>query len=309
MNSKPNPWKKVSLVAVLIILVVAILYFAVCTFAILKVTEIAAEYRDKPLEPTPSQFGVAYQDVRFPARNDGLTIAGWYLPNENSSSAVILVHGRHENRATAMGGTYPQFAAALHEAGFAVLMLDVRGHGQSDEARYDFGLKAKNDVLGAVDWLLAQGFARGNIGAMGISLGGGAVNFAAAEEPAIGAVVADSTVSDLGPIIEAQWQAESGLPNFFLPGVYLMHQILFGFDIRDAVPIDAISSMEMRPFLIVHCKVDADVPFNQAQAMQEAMPYAEHWYIDDGCEHAQINTVMPEVYESHIIPFFEKNLP
>ncbi len=250
-----------------------------------------------------------YEDVRFPARFDGLEIAGWYLPNGESKSAIILVHGREENRATAMGGTFPKFASALYKAGYSVLMIDVRGHGQSEEARYDFGLKAKNDVLGAVDWLLDIGVKPGNIGTLGISLGGGAVNFTAAEEPAIGAIVSDSTFTDIAPIIAEQWQAESGLPNFFLPGVYLMHRVIFGFDLRDAVPIDAVRMMEPRPVLIIHCKVDEMIPVEQAEEMASVVPEAESWYIESGCEHAQINTVMPEEYEAHIIPFFLKHIP
>jgi dipeptidyl aminopeptidase/acylaminoacyl peptidase len=300
--------KKLITIVAIIVIIAAILYFGVCTYAVLEVTKTGGEDNPKPLEPTPAELGVGYQDVRFPARNDGLEIAGWYLPNEGSQSAVIMVHGRHENRASAMEGTFPNLAVALHNAGFAVLMIDVRGHGQSAEARYDFGLKAKNDVLGAVDWLMAQGFAAGNIGAVGISLGGGAVNFATSEEPAIGVVVTDSTYSDINPIIEAQWQNESGLPNFFLPGVFLMHRILFGFDLRDAIPIDAVNQMQPRPVMIIHCKLDDTVPLSQAEALTQATN-AAHWYIEDGCEHAQIYTVMPDEYEANVIPFFEKNLP
>lgn len=289
------------------ICIVVILYFAICTYAVLEVTKTGG--LEKALEPTPAEFGVTYEEVTFPARNDQLKIASWFIPNLDSQSAIILVHGRDENRATAMGGTFPQFAAALHKAGFTVLMIDVRGHGLSEEARYDFGLKAKNDVLGAVDWLLEKGYKPGNIGALGISLGGGAVNFAAAEEPAIGVVVGDSTFTDINPVIEKLWQSESGLPNSFLPGVYLMHRIIFGFDLHDAVPIDAVRNMSPRPVLIVHCKLDEAVPVEQAEEMVSVIPGAETWYVDSGCEHAQINTVMPEEYENNIIPFFVEHLP
>ena len=290
-----------------VVVAVVILYFAICTYAVLEVTKTGG--LEKPVEPTPAEFGLEYEEVKFPARTDGLEIAGWFIPRKNSKSTIILVHGRLENRASAMGGTFPKFAAELHDAGFSVLMIDVRGHGKSAPARYDFGLKAKNDVLGAVDWLLDQGFPPGNIGAMGISLGGGAVNFAAAEEPAIGAVVGDSTFSDINPVIKALWQEESGLPNLFLPGVYLMHQIIFGFDLHDAIPITAVSTMEPRPYLVVHCMIDAAVPFKQAEEMAAAVPGSQTWYIESGCEHAQINTVMPEQYEANIIPFFIENLP
>ena len=310
MASKSSPRKRILRIAIIIVVVLAVLYLAVCTYAVLQITSNPEEYRPEnlPHEPTPAEFGVMYEDVRFPARDDGLEIAGWYMPNEGSQNAVVLVHGRHANMATAMSGNLPKFAAALNKAGFTVLMIDVRGHGWSEEARYDFGLKSKNDVLGAVDWLMGKGFAAGQIGVLGISLGGGGVNFAAVEEPAIGAVVTDSTYSDMNPIIEALWQDESGLPNFFLPGVFLMHQILFGFDLRDAVPIDLIREADPRPVLVLHCKIDDTVPFSQAEALVEAAN-ADSWYIDDGCEHAELYTIMPDAYEAAVIPFFEKNLP
>ncbi len=309
MSSKPKTSRRVITILLTLVLVLIVFYLAICTYAILEVTDTPdPSEEEQPHKPTPAEFGLTYMDVKFPARDDGLEIAGWFIPNGDSDNAIILVHGRHENMASAMEGTYPQFAAALHDAGFAVLMIDVRGHGWSAPARFDFGLKAKNDVLGAVDWLLAQGFPYGHIGAMGLSLGGGAVNYAAAEEPAIGAVVGDSTYSDLNPMIEAQCQNENGLPNFFLPGVYLMHQVLFGFDLRDAIPLEAVRTMESRPYMVVHCKLDDMVPIEQAEEMA-SITNAESWYIDDGCEHAQINTVMPEEYEAHIIPFFVKSLP
>ncbi len=293
-------------ILLIVIGVFVVLYIAVSAYAAKEMTKTG--YEPKPYEPTPADLGISYMDVVFPARNDGLEIAGWYLQNEASDSAIIMVHGRHENRASAMEHTFPKLAAALYQAGFSVLMIDVRGHGQSAEANYDFGIKAKNDVLGAVDWLMAQGFEAGNIGAMGVSLGGGAVNFAAAEEPAIGAVVTDSTFTDMNPIIDALWQEETGLPNFFLPGVFLMHRIIFGFDLQDAVPVDAVREMAARPYLIIHCEIDDTVPFSQATELAQTIPNAETWYIPDGCEHAQIYTVMPEAYESHVVPFFEKNL-
>jgi fermentation-respiration switch protein FrsA (DUF1100 family) len=155
---------------------------------------------------------------------------------------------------------------------------------------------------------MAQGFQAGDIGAVGVSLGGGAVNFAAAEEPAIGAVVTDSTFTDMNPIIEALWQEETGLPNFILPGVFLMHRIIYGFDLRDAVPVDAVREMASRPYLIIHCEIDDTVPFSQAKELAQSIPNAETWYVPNGCEHAQIYTVMPDIYESHVITFFEKNL-
>ena len=285
----------------------ALLYLAICLITCWILTTPFDPAT--PLQPTPAIFGLEYEEVRFPARNDGLKIAGWFIPNSDSQSAIILIHGKNENRASAMSGTFPQFAAALNNAGFAVLMIDMRGHGQSESARYDFGLNSKNDVLGAVDWLVARGFQPGNIGALGISMGGAAVNYAAAEEPAIGAVVGDSTFADVGEFADFFWTQTTGMPAFFLPGIFLTHQVLFGFDMRDSVPIEAVREMEPRPYLIVHCVSDNTVPYMEAEQMVKAVDGAEIWRVDSECEHAQINAEIPDDYEEHIITFFENNLP
>jgi len=264
---------------------------------------------DIQMEPNPAVFGLEYEEVRFPARNDGVEIAAWYLPNPESSSAVILIHGKDENRASAMSGTFLPFAVSLHDAGFAVLMLDMRGHGNSQAAQYDFGLKAKNDVLGAVDWLLDKGFKPGNIGALGISLGGAAVNYAAAEEPAIGAVVADSTFADANGFVGYFWTHRAGMPAFFLPGIFISHQVLYGYDVRISEPIEAIRTMAPRPYLVVHSTSDQFIPVEEAERLAKAVDGAEIWFVDADCEHAQINVEIPDEYESHVITFFKKSLP
>lgn len=261
------------------------------------------------MEPNPAIFGVEYEDVRFPARNDGLEIAGWYLPNPQSKSVIILLHGKDENKASAMSGTFLPFAVSLHDAGFAVLTIDMRGHGLSQHAQYEFGWTAKNDVLGAVDWLLEKGFEPGNIGALGISMGGSAVNYAAAEEPAIGAVVADSTFADTEGFVSYFWTHRTRMPAFFLPGIFLSHQLIYGYDMRIIAPIEAVSHMQPRPYLVIHSTSDQSIPIEEAERLVDAVIGAEIWVVETGCEHAQINTELPDEYEEHIISFFKRNLP
>jgi uncharacterized protein len=116
------------------------------------------------------------------------------------------VHGRNASKQNAISGKLPQLAAELYAAGLAVLMIDLRGHGESEGKRYTFGVHERRDVLGAVDFLLKHGFEPGQIGVLGISLGGAAVIRAALEEPAIGALVVESTFADINLLIEPNWK-------------------------------------------------------------------------------------------------------
>ncbi len=104
-------------------------------------------------EPKPITF----------ATPDGLRIAGdYYAPPtaDRPAPCTILLHMYRSDRSR-----WAPLAKPLQAAGFAVLAIDLRGHGQSatTETR-DLVLKRdpeifrkmQNDVLGAYDWLAQQ---------------------------------------------------------------------------------------------------------------------------------------------------------
>ena len=93
----------------------------------------------------------------------------------------------------------------MQARGFQVLMLDMRGHGQSEAGGHTFGARERLDVLGAWDWLRAQGFEAGMIGLLGVSMGAAASIGALALEPEIRAVIADGGYADLPALIGNRW--------------------------------------------------------------------------------------------------------
>lgn len=283
----------------LIILLLLLLYIAICGFAALTMTKVG----DHPqYDHDPGTFNLAFEEVRFPSREDELQIAGWYIPNPGAEQAIILVHGRNASKQNAISGKLPQLAAELHHAGLAVLMIDLRGHGESEGVRYTFGVLERRDVLGGVDFLQGQGFAPGRIAGLGISLGGAAVIGAAAQETAIGAVVVDSAFADINALVEPNWKTESGLPMFFLPGVYMMWQLMMGFDLREVKPVSELRQIPPRPILILHSQTDEIVDVDQAYVLKKGVPEAG-LVILDGCNHAELFRDCPKDYLAAIIPF------
>lgn len=258
----------------------------------------------------PSVYGGTYEDIRFPARGDGVEIAGWYLPADGAQRAIILVHGRDASRSAAITGHFPELAAALQKAGFAVLMLDLRGHGESGAGRFTFGLKERQDVLGAVDWLTVQGFAPGSIGALGISLGAAATIGAAAAEPAIGAVATDSAFADINTLIADQWESASGVPRPFLYSALFMARLLTGVDITEARPVAELPLIANRPLMLIHCVADDYIPAANLERLQEAAPAAQIWPITGfECKHAEGYNVNSIAYAQRVAEFFDANLP
>jgi pimeloyl-ACP methyl ester carboxylesterase len=291
---------------------IAIVVPVLLVVAYLAVGAVAAETltrpkRDFSVQENPATFNLAYQDVRFPSRSGDAQIAGWFIPREESKRAIVLVHGKDCSRTSEFYGEFTDFAAALNRGGFSVLMIDLRGHGQSSDAHFSFGLNERRDVEGAVDWLKSQGFQPGSIGVLGVSLGAASSIGATADDPDIGALVEDSGFASICPIIQNQWNNASGLPDVFLPPSLFMVQFRFGYDLCASRPVDEIGRIAPRAVLIIHSTSDALVPIANATQLKAAAPFAETWIVT-GPEHARIYNSDPATYNQKVIDFFDRNL-
>jgi uncharacterized protein len=248
-----------------------------------------------------------YEDVRLPARGGDAQIAGWFIPASNSARAIVLVHGKDGSRTEEFFGRYIEFAAALNRAGYAILMIDLRGHGQSDGRYTTFGRDERRDVLGAVDWLVARGFAKDRIGLHGVSLGGASVLGAMASDADIGAVVSDSAFGDLQAAAHSQWTRLTRTPAALMwPGLYLARRQT-GVDIAVARPADDIARIGARPVLLIHGDADQLVPVEQNALLAAANRAAQNWVVA-GADHGGAYRYDPITYRDRVAGFFDKSL-
>ncbi len=290
-------------VATTITTLILAIYLGISTYA---ASVLTLPQRDEVVN-TPATFGARFEDVRFPARGGDVEIAAWYLPQPAASRAVILVHGKDSSRSTEFQGRFSEFGARLQERGFAVLMIDLRGHGASGDARFSFGLAERRDILGAVDWLMAQGFHAGSIGVLGVSMGAASAIGAAAADPAIGALVADCSYAEIEPLMQRHWNAASGLPDIFLPSTLFMGRFVLGMDLATARPVTEIDDIAPRPVLIIHGDADAFTPVEHGRALAAAAPAAEYWEVP-GAGHARSYQVDPQQYVDRVATFFLQHL-
>jgi uncharacterized protein len=129
---------------------------------------------------TPADRGLAYRDVTFETA-DGLTIAGWYIPSENGA-AVVALHGAGKNRTKTL-----EHAAMLARNGYGVLMIDLRGYGESEGSINSMGWNGYKDIPAAVAFLEAQDDVdEGRVAGLGLSMGGETLLQAAGEESGSG---------------------------------------------------------------------------------------------------------------------------
>jgi pimeloyl-ACP methyl ester carboxylesterase len=264
---------------------------------------------------TPGDLGVGFVDVRFAAHGDDTQIAGWFIPAGGSLRAIVLVHGKDANRTRELDrdlsddvpGEFPDLAVALSRKGFAVLMIDLRGHGQSGRARFGFGRTERFDVRGAEDWLVARGFRPGRIGVLGISMGAATGIGAASEDDRIGALVADSSFAELAPLVDTHLTSETRLPALFLPVTKWLGKHWFGCDIDAARPVDEIGAVR-RPILLIHADADPIIPTQHARTLKRAAHgWAELWEPHSD-RHAGAYFINPRVYLERVAEFFTRHL-
>jgi uncharacterized protein len=247
-----------------------------------------------------------YEDVEFLSRDaeDEVTIRGFFVRGD-SEEAVILVHGINSCR------NHPEVlipAGMLHSNDYSVLIIDVRNHGASEitNARTTAGNVEWRDVLGAYDWLIAQGFESRHIGLFGISMGGGASLNAFGQEPGISALWVDSTFADINEVMDAEL-SRSNYPLFLRYAGLLVSQ-MNGVNLTEYSPLASVGQNNNRPVFITHGTGDTRLSVDYATDLYNAAGENAELWIVDGTEHIEAMFRYPDEYNQRLNAFFDAAL-
>ena len=236
----------------------------------------------EPVGPPPN--GLAVMDVSFKA-TDGVPLSAWWVPPPGGDvprRAAVLVHGWGGSRSD----EYIRRTAPLYaEAGYGVLMIDLRGHGESGGDRRTLGYAEVRDVRGALAWLQEEDFGPGSVVLHGWSMGGATV-VRSAPETGVAAVVEEAGYADLPLLLRNQLPESSGLPRIFNSGTFLAAKLFLDFDPWAVRPREEASRLrgEGVPLFVVHSTADETVPYEHARLFARANPDAETWTLE-GYEH------------------------
>lgn len=215
-----------------------------------------------PERGTPADLGLPYRTVWVPTMK-GKRLFAWLVPPANGAEkapAVVVIHGWGGNAEHML-----PFAALLHRAGYAVLLLDARNHGGSDADSFSSLPRFAEDLEHGLDWLAQQpGVDPGRLVALGHSVGAGAALLVAARRPDLAAVVSVAAFADPAELMRRQMRAHR-IP--YVPvGWLVLHYIewIIGFHFNDIAPCNTIRRVSC-PVLLVHGEDDERVPSMDAQ--------------------------------------------
>lgn len=290
--------------AVTSVVILGLVYLALSFY----IVDSALDAEANPLEERPEDFALQYEEVEFSPRGwPELTLRGWWIPARDARAAVIRVHGIDSNRSSALGNV-----PALVESGYSVLAFDLRGHGESDLAQMGAGIHERDDLLGAVDYLIRnRGPEPGAIFLYGRSYGAAIVLMAGWSEPAVAGVYADSAFASLSELVVQEvarrTSAPSWLASVLRPGVVLMARLSKGVDIEDVHPAEDAARY---PYAIglAHCDEDDRIPVSHLERIRAGVRHPPRLTVYQGCSHADAWDDFPRRYEADLIAYLDERL-
>ncbi len=296
--------RRLGRLALAIALVVVAVYVAISWRYADDLTRV---FRD-PLKRTPAYVAPVHEDVTFRSR-DGVLLKGWWFPATRADRAVVMVHGKDQNRIDSSFDP-GRIAHFLLADGWSVLVFEMRGHGESEGLRWGLGEHEPNDILSAIDLAAAKAqIDRRRVATIGESMGAGSVLMTVGRDPSIGPIVVDSAYESARTVIDEVGPDYSHLPAFFTPGMVLMGRLFFDIDIGGIVPIDVVRAHPERAFLFIQCENDRTVAAHHGIDLRRASANArsELWLVKE-CGHVLAFATHPDEWREHVLAFLHREI-
>lgn len=278
-------WLKILLFVVLFLIFFSLLTFFMSIKPIKIITRLE-----------PSDLELKHEEINFKSA-DGVKLSGWFIPNNKTKAAIIVMHGYPADKANLLG------IAEFLAKDFNVFLFDFRNFGKSEGKYTTAGYLEKNDLLGAINYLEKEKNIT-KLGLYGFSLGGAVALMTNHDN--IKVIVTDSAYAKLSNIVEHMYRI------FFIlkyPLAYLtkLYGILFlKINIDDVSPADSIKNMSI-PILIIHAERDSQIPVSEAYLLHESNKKSELWVVEKA-DHGMPHSINPERYEDRVIKFFMENV-
>jgi pimeloyl-ACP methyl ester carboxylesterase len=208
------------------------------------------------------------REVRIPGPR-GRQLFGWLVSPPQAAArpatAVLVMHGWGANAAT----MWP-IVPTLHAAGFAVLLIDARCHGRSDDEAFTSMPRIAEDIAAGLTWLRLQpDISPDRLALLGHSVGSAAALLHASRHHDVCAVVSLSAFAHPREVMR-RFMAEKRVPYPVL-GWYVMRHVqrVIGVSFDDIAPLVTLARLRC-PALLVHGRQDNTVPVGDARRLLAA---------------------------------------
>lgn len=297
------------IIALIIALSVVILFLLssyICYFLVFKTTakqkvyeefklpmgDVYIKYKDQMLDFMKEARNIPYEKCEIKSF-DGLTLRGKYYEYKKGSPIEIMFHGYRGNSERDLAGGIQRCFALKRSA----LVVDQRGHGNSDGFNIYFGAKEKYDVQSWANFAYRKFGDSVPLLITGISMGASSVLLASELQlpPSVKGVIADCGYSSAKDIIKKIIK-QIHLPAFIIyPIIYLGAKIYGKFDLNEADVTKALKNSKI-PVKFIHGTTDDFVPYSMSKINYDACSSEKNILLIEGAGHGLSYLVEPQKY-------------
>ncbi len=233
---------------------------------------------------TVSDFSLN-ENVLYLKTEDSITIWASEIAVKNPKAVVIFLTGIEQPSITQF---YPH-AELLKNNGYASILLEVRGHGNSGGNKVCLGYDEILDVKAVLDYIKSKDeYKNVPVVIQGVSMGGAVAINAFGQYKEINALIAMSAYTEFEDVVIDNLRYYM-VPDFICviekPIFKLALEANFGSDkVNEMKPIVQIQNSDNRPMLLIASSGDTSVPVNHTKSLYSAAKGAELW-IRDSWEH------------------------
>lgn len=227
---------------------------------------------------------------------DGLRLHGRYLPGA-TGRLVLMAHGYRSSGENDLCGIVEYY----RRRGDALLLIDQRGHGQSQGARLTFGVKEHRDMAAWVSFAAENH--REALWLHGVSMGGVSMLMALPDcADKVTAAVADSPYDNIPELLGYQSHKRHRMPAWLTPVTLAVEgPILMGPGVMHLSAAGAAAASGL-PVLVIHGDGDRTVPPGMPKRFAGASPRIRSLVIPGGW-HAMCFGADPAAYEKALDDF------
>jgi uncharacterized protein len=232
------------------------------------------------------------------ASESGTNLAAWYVPADNASRTVILLHGIRSSRLAML-----KRAAMFHRRGLAVVMIDFQAHGESPGERITLGYLEKHDVRAAVAFARAKNPAH-KIVVVGRSLGGAAAVLAS--PLGVDALIVESMFANVEQAIENRLVRRVGAVGRFVAPLFTWQsQARLGISTDELRPMSCIASAGC-PVLIMGGALDRLTTIDETRQLYDAAVEPKELLAFEDAGHEDFFRYDAAGYESAVMRFIDR---
>jgi pimeloyl-ACP methyl ester carboxylesterase len=239
---------------------------------------------------------------------DGLTLRGWLLiPPRWNGDALMMLHGFTDTRAYLL-----DHARMFLDEGFATLMPDNRGHGESDDAVVSFGVRERHDVRQWGDWLCER-LKLERYYLFGQSMGAAIGMLALPLDTRIAGYVSEACFTHfaeaaLRRLIDRHFFGQQWAAALFLPVLgygYLYGRARYGTDLRQSAPEAVMPGLRI-PVLLIHGTADRTIPPDSIHALHALNPGWTETFVVEGAGHTECFARGGDEYKRRVTGFLSR---